>query len=623
MDDSRISIVSIEYPSTVEMSINNNNNNMSTKLINEVVKENNELDRDRSTRDQSGFSITGKRRERGDIRSQSYHAEAFREVSIISRRQENLQQGDGEVYSKWTINDQLRLVALDALHAKEKEYHNLIPSADALDVIDIQRAQVSSEDIAAKIVFCSSISEEHNSFYETWQSYNNNTTSKTTPITLSHRHIKNVLSKLSIPEQGNDYIITASSSLLLLLLLLGLLWIQLQDLSTLNDITAVFDLHPVVKLAFTDLRARSTFVPIIPNESFVLTLTFCHLRTNGQHCGIAKLFIYVSKNIVITYESEVLSVSEESDDILGMDFFIYDQEIVNAVNNKLDFLLPELCRYGTTFLLYNVALEGLRLQDQLVEFCSRSISFHKQLVDKVQNDINNSFIFRKVRILESSLVLIKSQIVTSCDVITQCVGVGNDQRIERLDDFGVKSSSSSYSRDPYLKYVLDAFHYVEDTIIRKVDEVQILHADMESLSQLVTARIALLLSLYFSLFVPLNFLTGIFGMNFQANTDNSYSIGILNDPDGVTYFWILCVAVLLMTLSLLVYGGLMKPLEVIKSYVFAITSLFGKSYNKLQKEKEDANREDAYRRRMKSALIEEALRGHKERRNSISRRTQA
>ena len=617
MDDSRISIVSIEYPSTVEMSANN----MSTKLINELAKESNEFDRGRSTTEQSGFSISGRRRERGDVRTQSYHAEALREVSIISRRQENLQQNDGEVYSKWTINDQLRLVALDALHAKEKEYHNLIPSADALEVIDIQRSQVSLDDIAAKVVFCSSISEEHNSFYETWQSYNNNTTSKTTPITLSHRHIKNVLSRLSIPEQGNDYIISttiitafSSSSLLLL----GLIWIQLQDLSTLNDITAVFDLHPVIKLAFTDLRARSTFVPIIPNESFVLTLTFCHLRTNGQHCGIAKLFIYVSKNIVITYESEVLSVSEDSDDILGIDIFIYDQEIVNAVNKKLEFLLPELCRYGTTFLLYNVALEGLRLQDQLVEFCSRSISFHKQLVDKVQNDINNSFIFRKVRILESSLVLIKSQIVTSCEAITQCIGIG-DQRLGSLDD---KSGTSSYSRDPYLKYVVDAFHCVQDTIIRKVDEVQILHADMESLSQLVTARIALLLSLYFSLFVPLNFLTGIFGMNFSANDYNEYSIGILNDPDGVYYFWILCIAVLLMTLSLLVYGGLMKPLEVIQSYVFAITSLFGKSYNRLKKEKEDANLEDAHRKRMKSALIEEALRGNKERRNSISRRTQ-
>jgi hypothetical protein len=560
---------------------------MSTKLINEVAKENNEFDRDRSTTE-SGFSITGRRRERGDIRTQSYHAEAFREVSIISRRQENLQQNDGEVYSKWTINDQLRLVALDALHAKEKEYHNLIPSADALEVIDIQRSQVSLEDIAAKVVFCSSISEEHNSFYETWQSYNNNTTSKTTPITLNHRHIKNVLSRLSIPEQGIDYIITiiiiiiiitasSTSSSSLLLLLLGLLWIQLQDLSTLNDITAIFDIQPVVKLAFTDLRARSTFVPIIPNESFVLTLAFCHLRTNGQHCGIAKLYIYVSKNIVITYESEVLSVSEDNDDIVSMDIFIYDQEIVNEVNKKLEFILPELCRYGTTFLLYNIALEGLRIQDQLVEFCSRSISFHKQLVDDVQNDINNSFIFRKVRVLESSLKLIKSQIVTSCDAITQCIGIGND-----------KYGTSMYSRDPYLKYVLDAFHYVEDTIILKVDEVHILHADMESLSQLVTARIALLLSLYFSLFVPLNFLTGIFGMNFQANTKSMYSIGILNDPDGVIYFWILCIVILLMTLSILVYCGLMKPLEAMKSYMITITNLIGKSYNHIKKEKEDA-----------------------------------
>jgi hypothetical protein len=68
----------------------------------------------------------------------------------------------------------------------------------------------------------------------------------------------------------------------------------------------------------------------------------------------------------------------------------------------------------------------------------------------------------------------------------------------------------------------------------------------------------------------------------------------------------------------------MKPLEAMKSYVIIITNLFGKSssYNRIKKEKEDANREDANRNRMKSTLIEEALRGNKERRNSISRRTQ-
>ena len=47
---------------------------------------------------------------------------------------------------------------------------------------------------------------------------------------------------------------------------------------------------------------------------------------------------------------------------------------------------------------------------------------------------------------------------------------------------------------------------------------------MQNMSQLVTARIALLLSLYFSLFVPLNFLTGVFGMNFSPNDYNQYTI---------------------------------------------------------------------------------------------------
>lgn len=219
--DNRISIVTTD--NTYEMSNTNNdiktntttmNTNINTKLITSNSEVSNERDSNRTTKSSitsnnananTNANATGRNtriRDRSELRSQSYHADSARELSIIARQQERLKQNEGEAYSKWTINDQLRLVALDALHAKEKEYHNLIPSADALEVIDIQRSQVSLEDVAAKIVFCSSDSLQHNQFYEKLRQYNNDTTNKATPIILTHRNVKNVLSSLTTPNQG-------------------------------------------------------------------------------------------------------------------------------------------------------------------------------------------------------------------------------------------------------------------------------------------------------------------------------------------------------------------------------------------------------------------------------------
>jgi hypothetical protein len=64
------------------------------------------------------------------------------------------------------------------------------------------RSQVSLEDVAAKIVFCSSDSLQHNQFYEKLRQYNNDTSNKATPIILTHRNVKNVLSSLTTPNQG-------------------------------------------------------------------------------------------------------------------------------------------------------------------------------------------------------------------------------------------------------------------------------------------------------------------------------------------------------------------------------------------------------------------------------------
>lgn len=430
--------------------------NINTKLISSINYDN---DSNRQgTRVNSQDSIR-RTKERKEASSRSYTADSFRELSIISRHEKMVKKQLNLKHNhvKWTINDQMRLVALDALHAKEKEFHNLIPSFDSLAIIDLTKENCLLDDLAFKVVFCSTDPNETSKFYGKAKEINSNTVIVQQPLCFTHRDMNAILPALDLPKDG-------------------FLWIQLQDLASLNEITSKYNLHTMVKTSFTDLRTRSTYILIKQDHSFVLSLTYCHLRSSGSSCAIAKLFIYVSKSLVMTYESEVLKVEDDNDDDFpDLETLMYNQDIINSINSKLDHLLPELKTHGVTYLLYSLAMEGLRLQDPLVEFCSRSISFHKKLLDKVQNDINNSFIFRKVRILESSLVLIRSQIITSVNAIDRCMG-GQGKKVKS----NISNEDSSFTTndqlicrvDPYLNYALDAYYFVEDTIIRKVEEVR-------------------------------------------------------------------------------------------------------------------------------------------------------
>ena len=456
-NEDKLRIIELKSPSLERMINNDNNNyrnsNISAKLINNTLNSGNSRSRENSRNDAS----LRKTKERNEASSRSYAVDSFRELSIISRHEKMVNQQLNIKFNqvKWTINDQMRLVALDALHAKEKEFHNLIPSIDALAIINLTKQNCVPDDIALKVLYCSNNENETNKFLGELKKINSNLILKQ-PLSFTHTDIKDVITLLNPPQDG-------------------FLWIQLQDLATLHEISSKYNLHSMVKTSFTDLRTRSTYITIKQDHSFVLSLTYCHLRSSGSSCAIAKLFIYVSKSLVITYESEVLQVDDEDEDVLpDLETVMYNQDIVNSLNTKLDFLLPELKAHGVTYLLYSLAMEGLRLQDPLVEFCSRSIAFHKKLLDKVQNDINNSFIFRKVRILESSLVLIRSQIITSVNAIDRCMGGHGKKGKSNKDEVYVNSNDQVLScrLDPYLNYALDAYYFVEDTIIRKVEEVQ-------------------------------------------------------------------------------------------------------------------------------------------------------
>ena len=82
----------------------------------------------------------------------------------------------------------------------------------------------------------------------------------------------------------------------------GLLWLRVVDPIVLSDLVDHLNVHELCTAGFSDLRAFSSFIPL-PECLFV---SFCNFVLTGVEVHMYKLFIYISKNLVITFEREIM-----------------------------------------------------------------------------------------------------------------------------------------------------------------------------------------------------------------------------------------------------------------------------------------------------------------------------
>eukprot|EP00981_Chlorochromonas_danica_P006148 scaffold1290_cov248-Ochromonas_danica.AAC.33 len=87
---------------------------------------------------------------------------------------------------------------------------------------------------------------------------------------------------------------------------------------------------------------------------------------------------------------------------------------------------------------------------------------------------------------------------------------------------------------PYLLDLCDAYTFIHTCLHTEFEETVRLQAELDGTIQLRTSNTSLVLSLIATIFLPLTFLAGVFGMNFQEN--GGYTIGMLNYKYGPLIF---------------------------------------------------------------------------------------
>eukprot|EP01038_Epipyxis_sp_PR26KG_P012554 gene12554-16836_t len=432
-------------------------------------------------------------------------------------------------HSTWTLSDQYRLLAIDRLRSRTLEYHNNVHERDSEDIKDMRQSAefdpiAGGSETAARIFYCSKTKSQQPTFV-----------SFLNLDSAIHNYKSKVYSDIA-------NINTSETS--------GLIWIHMMDLMVLPIIDEHFPLHMLVVTNFKDLRFHSS-ITHIPNG---MMMSLCYYQMDHLHVDpqLFKLYCYIANGVIITYIAELMPETDpEMIKITATDEQSFaNQKVCLSVLEKWENLYLPCAEIGPVYILYELCIETISCQDPLLEFFSRSLFYFKKKTTLVLKHRQRVEFMQKMHIVKSVLNLLKSNADKTLKLLVKLV---SKVEYQHNDQITVNSNIFGSVQLPFLYDLQDSFQFVYECILTEIEEAVILHEAMDSVSQLRSNNTAMLLSLVATIFLPVTFFTGVFGMNFQV--DGGYTIGMVNDPRGPFIFILMCIAVFILSFSFFISTG--------------------------------------------------------------------
>jgi Mg2+ and Co2+ transporter CorA len=425
--------------------------------------------------------------------------------SITDQQQQERKSDAGMEYDKflsstsalWTIIDQKRLIALHGLHRRMLEYHNNIHFKDSSMI------PMGGED-----------EEEKELMVVQAIRFSPNKVEK--PFTITFGELPRFCQRMKKEQSEHEG---------------GFLWIHIRDLIALDVIVQEFQIHELLAACFQDLRAYSSFVPAF--GEMLLSIITC-MRENNDF-NMYKMYIYVSQHIILTFQAELLP------DIMDPELSSPDK-LVNIFFNNFLILRPRCLKYGPIYLLYEIAVHTIKAMDSCLEFVSYSLSFFNRVVHLRLLHRERLAILVKMHMISSGIRFFKQfteennrnilELLTASLQLVQEIPGG-------LGHLLAHNSIVQSAHIPYFHDLADIYDFIRTSLTQQMYESLRLETELDATMQLRATNTTIMLSLIATIFLPLTFFAGVYGMNFTI--DGGFTIPMLNYSNGPLIFYTMCV----------------------------------------------------------------------------------
>lgn len=269
------------------------------------------------------------------------------------------------------------------------------------------------------------------------------------------------------------------------------------------DLQEKFDLYPLIlKDIFSDKNRVK--IEKYENDNYIL-VDYIKFNQETLEFEFDKVSIILRGNMII-------SILNDDDDIFGL--------LRRKINNMKDFYLsnPNTLVFMLIDELVNSYFEVLDDVGEVLD----------DIEDELVEDINKKSL-HKIYLMKKNMLYVKKSIQPIHSIINK-IYIDSNKKID--------SSTEYFFRDVYNHVIqlADLIEVYRETIIGLIDTYTTIIGNK-------TNDVMMILTVWSTIFLPLSFLTGVFGMNFKYMPE-------LDNPMAYPLFWII---VLFIILAMIVY----------------------------------------------------------------------
>lgn len=405
----------------------------------------------------------------------------------------------------WTYSEYLRIMSLDDLYHRSNDLHN-------------------TQYLHRSTVF-DNTQEEQIQLPTTYDEH----------IVIVERVDFNKKGQSSFPMK---YTAANINSLSQFVLTSNITWFHIHDIRILRFITNKCKVRDSFVAGFYDLRCRSNMMIFSDDCAFI---SYCNISLVENSAHLIKTYLTVTPSVYISFEREL--VPKKNNNVLSLHGVSLINRLMDSThgNNLKKFV----CEYGPLFFICQVGMVLLNASNPTIEFLSQCVLCVKVQIHKNLSYSEKLYYYKVILIVQSIILLLDRVVQQSLD---DYYIILSKTRPEVNKTLHVPSSCVPFidSTVDSCKFILTCqqrLRYDTYTVLSTMKNIQTVHNDKQAVN----------LSLIATILLPMTFLTGVFGMNFEI--DGDYTINLLNDPLGPIYFAAMCVGVVLINLYLFTKSG--------------------------------------------------------------------